>query len=261
MRHAHVFARDCLEVPGFYGGVEAWPGIYFRETEAGCLFLNTQRQAPYQPRFWQSWADHELKRWESSLERVPVPPDLAEPTPYHGYKLPRTEQKPLELDWWIQMLLQANVSNLLTIGAGAGGVEWHVSRVFREQQRHIEITVIELNPSQDLLKTLEDARIRFAQSVLLIEGDSSSESVKCQLRDHYDAVFIDSDHSYRSVRNDWLLSKGLSTRMVAFHDIVDSHWHVQNRCCVSRLWKEIKRDHQTVEQAFAEWGGIGVVKL
>ena len=261
MRHAQVFTRDCFNIPDFYGGVEAWPGIYFRETETGCLFLNTQRQAPYLPQFWQSIAEPALKRWESSLELVSVPSDLANPLPIDGYGVPRTEQKAAELDWWIRQLLEADVRSLLTIGAAEGGVEWHIARVFREHQRDIEITAIEMKPDSNLKQTLQDVRDQYDQTVYLIEGDSASEAVKCQLRDHYDAVFIDSDHGYSGVRNDWLLAKQLTARLVGFHDIVDSNWHAQNKCCVSRLWLELKAEYKTDERSSGEWGGIGVVSL
>jgi hypothetical protein len=49
--------------------------------------------------------------------------------------------------------------------------------------------------------------------------------------------------------------------MVAFHDIVDSDWHASARCCVSRLWRELRANHMTREIALGDWGGIGVVLL
>lgn len=261
LRHARVFARDVLDPPDFYGGVEAWPGIYFGERESGCLFLNTQREAPYLDSFWRSLGDPELKRWESNVELVPVPPDLAHPLPFEGHEWPRTEQKPDELGWWIELLLAMDTRSLLVIGAGDGGVEWHVARAFRERQHDIEITSIEWRPRPELFRTLQDARDRFGQSMRLVEGEASCETVRGQLREHYEAVFIDSDHGFRGARNDWLLAKKLKARLVGFHDIVDSHWHVQNRCCVSRLWTTLKTEHKTEEKSSGDWGGIGVVWL
>jgi spore maturation protein CgeB len=261
MRHASVFARDCLDIPRFYGGVEAWPGIFFKESETGCLFLNTQRQAPYLEHFWRALGDPALRRWQSSVRSIPPPADLVQPLPMDGYEWPRAEQKPDELAWWIQRLLAADVRRLLTIGALQGGVEWHIARIFREQGRDIEITSVDLHTGPELQKAFQDARERFGQSMHLIEGASASEAVRRALHDRYDAVFIDSDHGYRSVRSDWLLAQSLRARLVGFHDIVDSHWHVQNRCCVSRLWAELKAEHETEEKASGDWGGIGVVRL
>jgi hypothetical protein len=93
-----------------------------------------------------------------------------------------------------------------------------------------------------------------------VQADSTSLAARSALGDGaYDAVFIDGDHGYRGAQNDWLLARSVGARLIAFHDIADSHWHAAARCCVSRLWAEIKRDHRTVERVSADWGGIGVV--
>jgi hypothetical protein len=44
------------------------------------------------------------------------------------------------------------------------------------------------------------------------------------------------------------------------HDIVDSDWHAQNRCCVARVWDELRHAHQTQQIASTEWAGIGIVE-
>ncbi len=44
MRHARVFNRNCFDVPSFYCGVEAWPGIHFAPEEAGCLVFDDLQQ-------------------------------------------------------------------------------------------------------------------------------------------------------------------------------------------------------------------------
>jgi len=259
IRHAQVFARDCLNVHDFYGGVEAWPGFYFRDSESGCLFLNTGREAPYLERFWQAKGMPALKRWESNVQSENIPPDLLHTAHFDGHEWPRTEQKPKELEWWVQSLLDANIQSLLVIGSGHGGVEWHVARRFRQAKQDIDVTSVELNVNEELKKTLHDASVCFQQELNLIEGNSSS--MNGQLKSTYDAVFIDGDHSYRGVQSDWNLAKLLKPRVIGFHDIVDSNWHIQSRCCVSRLWSEIKTQYKTEEIQSDDWGGIGVVWL
>ena len=263
VRHARVFTRDCSRVPEFYGGVEAWPGIHFRTEEAGSLFLDPpldpRSRIPYEDRFWRAVGEPALKAWRSRIESVPTPPDLAQPVPFDGHDWPRTEQKPEELEWWIRLLLESRVRRLLCIGPAWGGVEWHVARVFREQGRDIEITSIDPSPRPELRGTLADAEQRFGQSLRLVVGDSGAESTRRELGAPYDAVHIDGDHGYRAVSRDWELARRLGARHVAFHDIVDSHWHAHNRCCVSRLWAELKAGHRTLERSGTDWGGIGVV--
>lgn len=259
-RHARVFARGALEVPDFYGGVEAWPGVHFRPEEGGELFLGSPLErrggSPYDGRFWRTVGEPALKAWRSGLVPVPVPPDLARPLPFDGHAWPRTEQKPEELAWWIRALLEAGVRRLLTVGPAWGGVEWHVARVFREQGRNIEITALDPRPRPELRETLADAERRFGQRLRLVVGDSGVD-----LEAGYDAVHIDGDHGYRAVSRDWRLARRLGARLIAFHDIVDSDWHAQNHCCVSRLWAELKAAHRTAERAGDDWGGIGVVHL
>ena len=142
-----------------------------------------------------------------------------------------------------------------------GGVEWHLARIFREHGRDIEITTVDIAPGPEAYRAFEDATQRFGQGMRLIAQDSSSESLKTQLDESYDAVFIDGDHSYRGVKSDWQLAQTLKPKLVGFHDIVDSDWHIQCRCCVSRLWDEIKTEHVTDERTFGVWGGIGIVRL
>lgn len=261
MRHASVFARRDLEVPQFYGGVEAWPGKHFRISETGCLFLDNLRQLPYQPTFWQTLGEPALTRWEAALRTFPPPSDLEHPVLFAGFAWPRLEQKPDEMSWYLAQLLSAGVRKLLTIGARHGGLEWHVARVFREQQRDIEITTIEIEPGHDLNIAFSDARERFGQSIHLVHANSTSSDIQQKLNGTYDAAFIDGDHSYRAALSDWLLARSMGARFIAFHDIVDLHWHAATRCCVSRLWTEIKADHTTEERASGDWGGIGVVRV
>jgi hypothetical protein len=259
MRHAQVFSRRYQDVPQFYAGVEAWPGVMFHESETGCLFIDKLNQLPYHDKFWRNTGDREFRLWQSKLRQVPVPIDLAQPLPIDGHTWPRTEQKPEEFSWWLRRLLDHGVTRLLVIGSGWGGVEWHVARIFREHNRDIEITTLDVCERPDIHAALQDARSHFGQSLDFVRGDSGSEGTR--LQGHYGAVFIDGDHSYRSCRRDFELAKSLSPRLIALHDIVDSDWHAHARCSVSRLWAELVDEYDTEEMKSSDWGGIGLVKL
>ncbi|MBK8814444.1 MAG: glycosyltransferase [Methylococcaceae bacterium] len=261
IRHAFVFSKGMLEVPSFYGGVEAWPGIHFKQAETGCLFMDQLRQLPYHQSFWSSKADAALSVWELQRRVVQPPADLVKPMPFQGYFQPSVEQKPEELEWWISTLLESNTRHLLTIGAMNGGVEWHIARVFREHGKDIDITTVDINPNNQAKLSFAEAQLNFGQKMRLIAGDSASQEVKQQLSSQYDSVFIDGDHTYRGACSDWMLAKSLQAKLIGFHDIVDSDWHIQCQCGVSRLWSEIKKDYQTDERTSGVWGGIGIVSL
>ena len=77
-----------------------------------------------------------------------------------------------------------------------------------------------------------------------------------------DLLFIDGDHSYNGVRQDFDdYKKFVRTRgIVAFHDINDTPLHRERGVEVPRFWKELEGDkHEfTID---ADWGGIGALIL
>ncbi|QQO53166.1 MAG: glycosyltransferase [Thiohalocapsa sp. PB-PSB1] len=259
MRNAQVFRNGVPRVHCFYGGVEAWPGMHFSQAETGCLFLDQLRQLPYYPEFWTQLGNPALERWERIRAKLVPPADLLHPRPIDGHAWPRVEQVPEELDWFVGHMLESGACSLLTIGAMHGGVEWHLARRFREAGRDLDITTVDLSPTKEAQAAFADARERFGQRLELVGGNSASNAVRARLAEHYDAVFIDGDHSYRGARSDWLLALSLSPRLVGFHDIADSSWHAQAHCCVSRLWEEIRREYRCKQRITTDWGGIGVV--
>jgi hypothetical protein len=138
-------------------------------------------------------------------------------------------------------------------------VEWHVARKFRERGRDIRIAAVDSRDRPELAQALADARSRFGQEIDFVHGDSLSPSVTERLAPQYDAVFIDSDHSFLAVSSDFRLALSRSPALVALHDIVDSDWHAAARCCVSRLWSRLVAEYRTDERRSQDWGGIGVV--
>ena len=261
MRHASVFARDWQRVPQFYGGVEAWPGMHFACQETGCMLLDNLRELPYQDRFWASKGDPAIQRWKGTVRSVPVPPDLARPLPFDGYAAPRLEQKPEEFALWIDRLLKSGASSLLSIGSPGGGAEWHVARVFHGHGRTISITTLDARESKEREAAFADARARFGSEMNGVVGDSSLPALGDRLAAQYDAVYIDGDHGYLACNRDVQWARSRKPRLIGLHDIVDSDWHAASRCCVSRVWNELKHGHDTEEMQSGVWGGVGLLKL
>ncbi len=79
-----------------------------------------------------------------------------------------------------------------------------------------------------------------------------------------DFLFIDGDHTYNGVKNDFELFSQLvkENGVIAFHDVVVHP--PESNCYVNKLWIEIKEKYKSIE--FVEdWnqkgGGIGVIKF
>lgn len=104
------------------------------------------------------------------------------------------------------------------------------------------------------------------QRVGLFRGNSHDpdlrEAVIDSLDSTVDFLFIDGDHSYDGVKQDFeayspLVGPG---GLVAFHDIVEHP--TMPRVQVARFWQEIREHYQHEEiLSGAIWGGIGVLRL
>jgi len=264
MRHSHLFARDYQNIPQFYGGVETWPGTVFRKEETGCVFIDdlgpSRSHHPYYPEFWGT-AEPALKRWQASVKPCEAPHDLVTPRPYNDNTKHLMEQKPEEFAWLLDLLLREKVERLLVIGSKGSALEWHLARQFFANQRELEITTIKSEREADVVEVFRAAEEHFDRRINLIVANGSLASARAQLAPQYTAVLLDGDHGYKGCRADFDLALTLKPRLIALHDIVDSDWHAYARCCVSRVWNELKHDYRTEEKASDEWAGIGVVLL
>lgn len=108
--------------------------------------------------------------------------------------------------------------------------------------------------------------VRQPQKLHLIRGDSHSAEVQSAVRDvlgreKLDLLFIDGDHSYTGVKQDFENYMPMVARggVIALHDIAE---HVDQTCEVARFWNELKSQYQTeeiIEDRQQGWAGIGVV--
>ena len=103
-----------------------------------------------------------------------------------------------------------------------------------------------------------------------INGSSSDPNVQGQTAEllggrPLDVLFIDGDHSYDGVRDDYLLYRGLVAAggLIAFHDIVEDNGGRYWSGGVPRFWTEIKKSFRHWEFV-RDWGqggfGIGVLE-
>jgi len=104
------------------------------------------------------------------------------------------------------------------------------------------------------------------QRIELLQADSHAPSsceavIRLLGRRPIDFLFIDGDHRYAGVRQDFEMYAPLVRRggVVALHDVAE---HADPACQVHRFWLEVKARYQTREFIAAPpagWGGLGVI--
>lgn len=167
-----------------------------------------------------------------------------------------TAQTTWELEQLLVLVNAQGPLSILEIGVWEGGTLWHWL------QHADTVTAIDdtmRNPGPGVWQTwADDAHT----DLHLIQGKSQDPDVIVAAAKHarYDLLFIDGDHTYDSVKADWvnywpMVAEG---GLVAFHDIT-----TRPEYGVSELWGEIKSDHCAVEivDGSGRFNGIGVVWL
>lgn len=79
-----------------------------------------------------------------------------------------------------------------------------------------------------------------------------------------DFLFIDGDHTYEGVKQDFQMYSPLVKKggLIAFHDINDTELHRSRNVYVAKLWYELKDDprFEAIEfNSHLNWAGIGVL--
>ena len=181
-------------------------------------------------------------------------------------------QKPLELDQlvtFIQRRPKAQV--VLEIGTCHGGTLWLWCQIAAPDALIVSLDL----PGGEFgggYQMSDIARIlghgKKDQKLELIQGDSHADTA---LKDveraldgrQVDLLFIDGDHTYEGVKQDWEMYSPLVSPggIVVFHDIV-KHPEATG-CYVEQFWNEIKDDyrHQEFCSPPGDWAGLGVIHI
>jgi len=166
---------------------------------------------------------------------------------------------------FINYLYERNGNRLvLEIGTARGGTLFLFSRLACADATIISV---DLPTKATRLKLLLQKAIPLSgQQMQLIRADSHNvmtlQTVKDIVRDkNVDFLFIDGDHSYSGVKQDFELYQPLVKEgLIAFHDIV-AHDQVSG-CGVDRFWREV-REHFPYDEIIYDnkqsWGGIGIL--
>ena len=200
-------------------------------------------------------------------------------------------QKPSELAEFLRFLSERTYQTVVEIGTAQGGMLGALCHMAADDALIVSIDL----PGGDLDDTLkaeaEDARYgkrdtstmagyrRPGQRIEFLQMDSHDVATRSWMERILDGravdlLFIDGDHTYEGVRQDWEMYRQYvgAGGLVGFHDILTHELHKLDYVPgVDRLWKEIKAEGHKVwefvntskdeDRGWGQWGGIGVVQV
>lgn len=185
------------------------------------------------------------------------------------------EQLPGEIWPFAEWLWNRHPHNVLEIGVRHGGtsalwhglctgqvigIDWNGADSLRDTQ---ESRGKELELAYDRYRfVLGDSHLALTQYKVLHYLNHND----CADYDRVDFIFIDGDHSYKGVRQDFYEYRHLLAAggCIAFHDIVDTPTTRNAGQGVFRFWNELKDRYPDNWKEFCvngEWGGIGAIVL
>ena len=189
---------------------------------------------------------------------------------FNRLSLIKPAQNTEEISQLLQILKERKPKVILEIGTAKGGTLFLFSRIASDDATLISIDLPRgrFGGGYPIWKIpLYKSFARKDQKIYLIREDSHNQEtlkkVKNILNDKkIDFLFIDGDHSYEGVREDYQMYSKLVKRggIIAFHDIVPHP--PETGCDVNRFWLEVRepmRHIEIVKNWSQGWAGIGVI--
>jgi len=155
---------------------------------------------------------------------------------------------------------------IVEIGTNHGGTLYIWSRYFDEVRQIVSIDL----PEGGYPEIKQQIYKKFPQSgeINFILADSHQQTTLHKLDDilkgNVDFLFIDADHTYEGVKQDFEMYSQLVSDggIVAFHDIVNNYNHPNIQ--VYKFWAEIKTQYEheeIISNSDQGWGGIGLLYM
>lgn len=176
-------------------------------------------------------------------------------------------QVPQELSSLLDELIRIEPKNFLEIGTDRGGTFRAFGLIAKPDGLKISLDIPRMKfwrgfdfskLHQDMVKWFPGVHLIHANShvpetLTLVNGILNGKQL--------DFLFIDGDHSYNGVKQDFEMYSPLVRPggLIAFHDIVESEKHRRQNCYVASFWSELQGNKR--EYIFdGSWGGIGILE-
>lgn len=166
-------------------------------------------------------------------------------------------QKKYELEMIQEFLKKYKIKNVLEIGTYRGGTARLWANMLDDENGHVYCCDKQFDwgnfKDNGYIGTENKEYNRevyngtnIENKIVEFKGDSHDsefiKNVKNNITEKVDILFIDGDHTYEGVKQDFINYYDLvkENGFIIFHDIVDSKHHRDYGCVVSILWNEIK---------------------
>lgn len=159
---------------------------------------------------------------------------------------------------------------IVEIGTKNGGTLYVWSRYFNQARQIVSVDLPGGKFGGGYPKTKQQIYRQFSEEAemdfLLADSHDKTtlQEVHHLIDNPVDFLFIDADHTYEGVKQDFEMYSGLvrDGGIVAFHDIVHHPNHPD--CNVDIFWNEIKSEYEheeLVSSVNQEWAGIGILYI
>lgn len=168
------------------------------------------------------------------------PPEFAE---FYGKGI-KIWQYPNQLSKFAEKICKLKINSYLEIGCRFGGTFIFNSEILLKNNSEIKIYACDIIPASPIIS--EYSTIRKMQYLNLSSREEKFKNLCSEIKPEF--VFIDGDHSYEGVKNDFLIFESmLETKYIAFHDI-------SSDVCpgVVSMWQEMKEDNRFETHEFTE---------
>lgn len=115
------------------------------------------------------------------------------------------------------LIRQFNLQSFLEIGFGRGYATFCAARAFHDAGIQGKIVTIDPALDEKYLQALQQVfKPEWFKMIQFAKG--TSQQVLPQIKDHFDLVYIDGDHSYAGTKHDWEKTKDLWDKFLLFDD-------------------------------------------